>query len=190
MTATGYGVVDVARASRSSWRSSRLLGRADAGVFAHADPRNRIKPHPRFVRSYRPKAGLQHVFGDHDKPEMLVQRAVPRDVDEGCESERRISRFDGPRVYRFEQILTESPSLVVRKDADLLNVSVSVNDIHNDVANRSIAVVDGNPTASAARVVFQHLDRHGIRVGYPVHSERPELFSREPFDLSERRGLC
>jgi hypothetical protein len=102
--------------------------------------------------SYPPKAGLQYIFGDHDEPEMLVQRAVPGNVDEGSEGECRISRFDGPRVHRFEQILTESPTLVVRKDADLLNVSVSIYDIDNDVANRSITLVDGNPTASAARV--------------------------------------
>jgi hypothetical protein len=69
-------------------------------------------------------------------------------------------------------------------------VGVSIDDIDDDVANRSITLIHGNPTAPAACVLFQHLDRHGIRVGYPVHPDRPEHFSREALDLSEAGGFC
>jgi hypothetical protein len=92
-------------------------------------------------------------------------------------------------LYCVEQILAQSPAPVVRKDADLFNVSVSIYDIDNDVADRSIELVHGNPTVSTADVVFQHLDRHGVRVGYPLHTNRPEHCSREDLDLSEPRTL-
>jgi len=170
-------------------RSSRLLGHSDAGASGHADARHRIKPNPRFVFSHCPKAGLHFIFGHHDEPEMLVQRAVPGNVDEGSQGEGWTSDLDCPCLHRFEQLPTDSPTLELRKDADLFNVSVSIDDIDNDVANRSITFVHGNPTASAACVVFQHLDRHGIRVGYPLHSDRPEHLAREALDLSEPRTL-
>jgi hypothetical protein len=37
-----------------------------------------------------------------------------------------------------EQILAQSPTPVLRKDADLFNVGVSIDDIDDDVADRSI----------------------------------------------------
>jgi hypothetical protein len=93
-------------------------------------------------------------------------------------------------VHHFEKILAESSTLVFRKDADLFYVGISIYDIDDDVANRSIAFIHGDPTAPVACVLFQRLDRHGIRVGYPVHPDRPEHFSRQALELSEARGLC
>jgi hypothetical protein len=130
------------------------------------------------------------MFGHHHEPEVLVQRPVPGNVDEGSESECRTPHFDGPCVHDLDKILAESPTLVLRKDADLFYVGVSIYEIDDDVANRSIPFIYGNPTASAAYVAFQHLDRHGIGVGYPVHPDRPEYFSRKALDLSEARGFC
>jgi hypothetical protein len=166
-----------------------MIAAGAAGTSAHADARYRIKADPRFVLSHSTKTGPQFIFGHHHEPEVLVQRAVPGNVDEGGEGECWTSRFDGPRMHGFEQILAESPTLVLRKDADLFDVGVSIYDIDDDVANRSITFIHGDPTASAAHVVFQHLDRHGIRVGYPVHPDRPEHLSREALDLSEARGF-
>jgi len=137
------------------------------------------------VLPYPPKSGLKFIVGYHDEPEMLVERTVPGNVDEGREGEGWTSGFNCPRLHRFEQILTEALALVVRQDADLLDVGVAVYDIDNDVANRSITLVHGYPTASPAGVIFEHLDRHGISVGYPLHADRPERLSGEHFDLPE-----
>jgi hypothetical protein len=163
--------------------------RSGAGTSAHADPRFWVEANLRFVVPYSPQTGLQLVLGHHDEPEMFVERAVPGNVDEGSEGEGWASGVDRPRVHRFEQLLTESPTLVVRKDADLLDVGVSIYEIDNDVAQRTITPVHGNPAASAACVLLQELDRHGLRVGYPLHSDRPERFAGEALDLSEPRRL-
>jgi hypothetical protein len=149
-----------------------------------------MEPDPRFVLSHFAKSGSQFIFGHHHEPEVFIQRAVPGNVDEGSEGERRTPHFDGPCVHHVEKLLAESPTLVFRKDADLFYVGISIHDIDNDVANRSITVIHGDPTASVSGVLFQRLDRHGIGVGYPVHADRPEHFSRQALDLPDSRGLC
>lgn len=133
-----------------------------------------------------PKFGIKFLFRQGDEPEMLIQRAIPGDVREGGERDRRTSGFDRPQSYGFEQFPTETLALLLRKNADLHNVSIPIDGIDNDVSNWLIDFVNGHPTAPIDSVSIQLLLRHGFRVCYRSHSDRPERLSGHPLDLSER----
>jgi hypothetical protein len=121
---------------------------------------------------------------------MLVQRVVPGHLDESTERDGRTTGFNRPRPHRVQQILPDPAPLVVRHDADLLNVGISTHDIDDDVANRPIGFIDSNPTAPTKGIGIQHLHRHGFGVSYRFHSDRPERISGQCLDLSQDRTLC
>src|SRR5580658_1347511 len=135
------------------------------------------------------KLGTKLLFGHDDETEMFIQGAIPRDVGEGGESDRRTSGFDRPQSYGVEQFPTETLALEPRKNADLLNVSILIDDIDNDVANWLVKFVSGYPAAPADGVSIKLLLGNGFRFCDRSHSDRPERLAGQPLDLSERRAF-
>ncbi len=104
----------------------------------------------------RPKLRTNLLLGKHYKPEMLIQRPVPGNVNEGSERDGWMSAFDRPRSHGVEQFPSESSPLVVREHAYLLNMGVSIRHINDDVPNWPIGFINGEPTASTECITIQY----------------------------------
>jgi hypothetical protein len=79
--------------------------------------------------------------------------------------------------------------LVFRLDADLFDVREPVDLIDEQVANRSVILIDRNPAAPGVHILDELFDRPWFIVGNVVQSDAAELLTGAAFDHTKGRGF-
>jgi len=71
---------------------------------------------------------------------------------------------------------------MIRLDAHLFDVGVAVDLVNNDIPDRVILGVYGDPTPPVGRVVREFLERRWLIVGDGVQANGAELFAGQPLN--------
>jgi hypothetical protein len=116
---------------------------------------------------------------------MAIQGCVPRDIPERGERDRRQAQPYGPRGNALEQSAADTRTLIVRQNAHLLDVRAAVDDVNEDVADRHIHAVGGDPRSPLLRVAGEHIDGCGLIIRDLRQTDMAKSFPREAFDLSK-----
>ncbi len=140
----------------------------------------------RFVSSHPLQFGSDFFFRQDDEPKVLVQWPVPRHFTEGSECDRRAVRRNRPGSYPLEQRPPHPMALKFRKNADLGNVGIPVNFVHEDVGHRLVRAIDSDPAPSADRICRQFSFGTWLVIGDGRQPDHAEHLSGRPLDLPKR----
>src|SRR5204862_8234951 len=130
----------------------------------HADPCCGIETVGRLIVPNGTKLRSKLVLAEYAKTKVLVERRVPRNVREGGERDGRQATLRRPNADAFKQRSTDAGSLMLRPDADLLDVSAPTDGVDEYVSDGHIHLVDGDPGPPGLRVAGERLHRGGLVV--------------------------
>lgn len=95
---------------------------------------------------------------ENSETEVLIEGAVPRDVYESGEGQRLEALRDGPRLSLLDQSASNPLTLVTGINTYLLDVAYVVNEIDQDVTERMIGIIDGDPRSGVIGVTGEYAD--------------------------------
>jgi hypothetical protein len=137
--------------------------------------------------SNSPKLGTDLVIGENSETEVAIEGRVPWDVGERRERDSRQTTVCRPGADALEERSAYASALVIRPDAHLLDVRAPVNDIDEQVSDRQIHVVDGDPRPSVFRVVSERLHGGRLVVRHLGKTDVAKPDASKAFDLSKHR---
>jgi hypothetical protein len=112
-------------------------GGAVGKVDAHADPTGDVESVSGFASSDSPQLGSNFIPRQDSEAKVLVERTVPGHSGEGCEREGPHVGFERPTFHSADEGAADTEPLGSGRDADLLNVSIPVDPVSEDVAHRT-----------------------------------------------------
>ena len=129
------------------------------------------------------------VLGHDMEAKVLVQRPIPRNVGEGRERERPEAVRDGPAFHLLDQTAPDASTLMGGRDAHLLDVSASVDHVHEDEPDGTACLINGDPGPAIVGILRKHLDRSRLVVRDIVQPVLSESLPRGRLDTPERRQI-
>lgn len=120
---------------------------------------------------------------EHDaEPEMFIQRTIPGNVGERRQRDGAAPGFTRPIAGRFDELSSDASALVIRQNADLLDVSVAVDHIDDEITHDG-CVSNRDPATTGGDVLREFGYRQGRVVGYLAQPDISELLPGKPLDL-------
>lgn len=116
----------------------------------------------------RPELGL----AKDAEAEALIVGTVPRDVGERRQRESGTPTGVRPGDCAPDKGRPDSPALLLRHDAHLLDVGIAVDIVDQQVPDRRTGVVEGDPGPPVGGVLPQGLNGRGFMVG---HRTEPDV---------------
>jgi hypothetical protein len=170
-------------------RAFTVSGSAAGEVDRHADPRGYVESHFAFDLSDLPQLGPDFGACEDSESQVLVERTVPGDIGEGCQRDGRHAGLECPTLHLTDERTPDAEPLGGGGDADLLDVSVSIDQIGEDVADRAARSINGYPASPSHRIARQLLHRGRVAIRDRREAEVPKSLTGGSFDSPEGRAI-
>lgn len=141
---------------------------------SHTDPGSGIEPVSGLGVAHPPETGLEVSLLDDSEAQVLVERPVPRHLVEGRQRHGWHVTRSRPALDLVEKRPTQTSTLVVGVNADLLYMRAAVDDVDHHVAHGTIPMVHSDLRPARLRVGNKGRSGQRLRVGDVSHTDGAE----------------